>query len=331
MKRLASHQRTRVFISYSHRDRKWLERLHRHSRPLERDHAMEIWDDTQIEAGANWRGEIGAALQSAKVAILLVSADFLASEFIASEELPRLLAAADQDGAIILPLIVSPCRFTHTAGLSRFQAVNSPTKPLIQLNTAERESLFVRVSEEIEAALAPRQSAAVAPSEPKPESRTKKSEAAIAKTNRQRRQPALVATPVAKPVRPAKSKRVSSAQKLSAPDQKPQSLHVLQHHEKVNCVVFSPDGKCVAAGSGGDFIAASENIWIWRVSDGKLRRLKGHTSRILGLAFSPDGTKLASASADKTIKLWRVSDGKEVCRFEDHTDQVSSVAFSPDG
>ena len=70
-----------VFISYSHADRKWLERLQVHLRPLIRDSIADIWDDTRIKPGDSWQLEIRKALESASVAVLLISADFLASEF----------------------------------------------------------------------------------------------------------------------------------------------------------------------------------------------------------------------------------------------------------
>ena len=66
----------------------------------------------------------------AKVAVLLVSADFLASDFIVDNELPPLLAAAELKGAVILSVIVSSCRFKQTETLSQFQVVNPPTQPL---------------------------------------------------------------------------------------------------------------------------------------------------------------------------------------------------------
>jgi hypothetical protein len=150
-----SHERTKVFISYSHQDVAWLRRLRVHLKPLERENRIEIWDDTRIKPGSRWREEIEQALAATKVAVLLVSADFLASDFIARDELPTLLRAAEKEGAIILPLILSPSRFERTPRLAQFQSVNNPSKPLIGLPKAEQEALLVKVSEDIETFLNP--------------------------------------------------------------------------------------------------------------------------------------------------------------------------------
>src|SRR5689334_18953275 len=127
-------ERTKIFISYSHTDADWLVRLRVHLKPLERSLDIDIWDDTRIRPGSRWREEIQRIIALSRVAVLLVSADFLASDFIATDELPPLLKAAEEEGAIILPLILSPSRFQSISGLSQFQSVNPPSRPLINLS-----------------------------------------------------------------------------------------------------------------------------------------------------------------------------------------------------
>ncbi len=92
----------RVFISYSHEDKAYLDRLRVHLKPLERENLIDTWDDTQIKAGENWQKVIETALERAAIAILLISPDFLASDFIIDNELPPLLSAAANKGTCIL-------------------------------------------------------------------------------------------------------------------------------------------------------------------------------------------------------------------------------------
>ena len=80
--------------------------------------------------------EIAEAMERASAAILLVSADFLASDFIVTNELPPLLKKARSEGTQILPLILSNCRFERDPELSAFQAVNDLGRPLASLPSA---------------------------------------------------------------------------------------------------------------------------------------------------------------------------------------------------
>jgi T3SS (YopN, CesT) and YbjN peptide-binding chaperone 3/TIR domain len=150
--------RERIFVSYSHQDRKHLDRLLVHLRPLERSGIIDLWSDIQLRPGSKWKSEIAEAIARSKVAILLISADFLASQFITENELPPLLRAAKSDGVVILPVIVGASRFTKTAELSIFQSVNDPAKPLAVLPVAERERIWVRVADSVEATLLNRSS-----------------------------------------------------------------------------------------------------------------------------------------------------------------------------
>lgn len=143
-------KREKVFVSYSHKDRKWLERVQIHLKVLENlGITVNLWDDTRIKAGMKWREEIRRALAAAKVAILLVSTDFLASDFINNHELPPLLKAAKKGGATILPLILKPCMYTDHPELKEFEAVNIPEKSLIAMSENEREETLVKLSKRI--------------------------------------------------------------------------------------------------------------------------------------------------------------------------------------
>jgi hypothetical protein len=141
--------RSKVFISYSHKDVKWLKRLQVHLKPLELDGTITCWDDTSIKPGNKWREEIEKAIASAKIAVLLISADFLASDFISTNELPSLLAAAEKEGVIIMPVVVSPCLFHLTSSLSQFQAVGLPERPLSGITRNEQEKALVKIAEAI--------------------------------------------------------------------------------------------------------------------------------------------------------------------------------------
>lgn len=145
-------QRTTVFVSYSHKDSAWLERLQVQLKPFEREGLFHLWADTKIKPGSLWKDEITEALESARVAVLLVSGDFLASDFIANDELPPLLRAARENGATILPVIVSPCLYDDTV-LKDFQAVNDPKKPLVDLKRGAREQVFVDVARAVKESL----------------------------------------------------------------------------------------------------------------------------------------------------------------------------------
>jgi hypothetical protein len=118
-----------VFISYSHKDAAWLAKVKMFLKPLEDQGLLQIWDDTNISPGSEWLEEIKRSLESAQVAVFLITQNFLSSEFISQKEFPMLLDKANNRGCLIFWIAVS----SSTVGdseLSRFQAANDPNKPL---------------------------------------------------------------------------------------------------------------------------------------------------------------------------------------------------------
>lgn len=144
-------RRDKVFISYSHKDKKFLDELLAHLKPLERTGRVSTWSDQQIIPGSQWAEEIEIALDSAKVAVLLVTKDFLASDFIDQNELGPLLVAAKEKGVAIRWVLVRDCNWKKTP-LKDYQAAYPPDKPLAGKNWS-RDSAWVAICDAIEEAV----------------------------------------------------------------------------------------------------------------------------------------------------------------------------------
>jgi hypothetical protein len=141
-----------VFISYSHKDAKWLEKLKQFLRPLEDQELIRVWDDTEIRVGSDWLDEIRKALESARVAVFLITQDFLDSPFIRDKELPQLIDAANNRGCLIFRIQVSSSTFEDSR-LAKFQGAIPPTQPLDLMTDAERNQVLVAISNKMKAAV----------------------------------------------------------------------------------------------------------------------------------------------------------------------------------
>jgi hypothetical protein len=119
-----------VFISYSHKDEEWKDRLVTQLGVLQQQGLLDLWDDRRISAGADWQPEIEKAMGAASAAILLVSANFLTSQFILGEEVPRLLERRKKEGLRVFPIIVKPCAWQQVNWLARIQVRPRDGRPL---------------------------------------------------------------------------------------------------------------------------------------------------------------------------------------------------------
>jgi hypothetical protein len=145
--------RSQIYISYSHKDKVWCERIRTALQPYVGAGAVEAWDDGKIEIGARWLEEIKRALGRAKLAILLVSPNYLASPFITGYELPALLDAAEKEGLIIAWIAVSDSAYRMTE-IAQYLAVNDPSNPLDSLSKVRRNRALVEIAQKVVGALA---------------------------------------------------------------------------------------------------------------------------------------------------------------------------------
>lgn len=119
----------RVFISYSHRDSNALDRLHVHLASLRRDKLIQQWFDREILAGADLDRQISEQLETSDIFLLLVSPDFLASDYCIDRELARALERHDEGTARVIPVIIEPCDWKMSK-LGNLKAVPQDGKPV---------------------------------------------------------------------------------------------------------------------------------------------------------------------------------------------------------
>jgi len=113
--------RNRLFISYSHKDTKWLEAITEQLGVLQHEGLVSLYEDSQLGVGEDWHQQLNEQMLSARLGLLLVSATFLTSKFVRAEEIPRLFARHEEGGMKIYPLLVEPCPWQRVAWLAKLQ------------------------------------------------------------------------------------------------------------------------------------------------------------------------------------------------------------------
>ena len=150
---LSREVRDQIFISYAREDRDWVDRFQLVLKATLRNKPVTVWDDSQIGVGEAWRRAIERALRCAKVALLLVTNAFLASDFIQDVELKEILDAARMDGLLIVWVLVRPCAWEHTQ-LEALNCANDTRYPLNALDEADLDEAMLIVARQVRLALA---------------------------------------------------------------------------------------------------------------------------------------------------------------------------------
>ena len=119
----------RVFISYSHKDETLRAELETHLKLLQRQGLISVWTDRKITAGEEWKGQIDENLESARIILLLVSADFIASDYCYDVEMKRALARHEAKEARVIPVILRDVDW-QPAPFGKLQALPKEGKPV---------------------------------------------------------------------------------------------------------------------------------------------------------------------------------------------------------
>lgn len=101
----------KIFISYSQNDRHYLEELLKHLAGLRRQGKIEVWDDGKILPGKNWDDEIKRELADADIILLLLSADFLSTDYVWNVEITKAMDRHEHNKTLVVPIFVRPCNW----------------------------------------------------------------------------------------------------------------------------------------------------------------------------------------------------------------------------
>lgn len=99
-------RRPKLFISYAHQNRRWCDHIRTYLKPAERAGELEIWEDAHIQPGQTWEPQIQGNLESSTLALLLITPEFLASDYVTTKELPWLLSRRAHGEVDLIPVMV---------------------------------------------------------------------------------------------------------------------------------------------------------------------------------------------------------------------------------
>jgi len=140
--------RVTVFVSYSHVDRQQFSEFKTFMHERIARGEVHCWSDEKIKPGDVWAEAIRTAARNAQMAVLLVSHNFLASQFIRNEELPMLKERASKDGLQISWVHVTYCP-VKTTEVWKFQALSDPEKPVFDMERKHRHKTLTEIHYQI--------------------------------------------------------------------------------------------------------------------------------------------------------------------------------------
>ncbi len=141
----------RLFYSYAHEDEALRERLETHLKLLKRQGVLQDWHDRDISAGSEWARQISAQLETADIILLLISPDFIASDYCWDVELQRAMARHEAGEAVVIPVVLRETDWTG-APFGKLQALPRDAKPVTRW--ADPDAAFVDIARGIRKVIA---------------------------------------------------------------------------------------------------------------------------------------------------------------------------------
>ncbi len=273
-----------IFFCYAREDEALVNQLKRHLIPLQRQRLIDIWYDRDISAGTEWELEIKEHLNSAQIILLLVSPDFMASDYCYGVEMRRALERHEQKEVRVIPVILRPVCW-QIPSLHKLQALPLDAKPVVSSSWHYQDEAFFNVTEgtrivavKVMSSLTPSSlTLPIKPSEPEP---------------------------TETPANVLQQQAVKPDPLVTPEDFSWLCIGTLTGHKgSVDIVAISPDGQMLSSGS------EDQTIKLWNLKTGDLLRTPTvYEHLVLSVAISADEQTLASGSYDHTIKQWKRND-----------------------
>ena len=137
-----------IFIAYCFPEKKWFDRVHAAVKPVAGTEGIAVWDERRLRGGPNWKSELSELLASRKVAILVVSDIFLASEFMTRAKLPAMLESERENGLKVCWVLASHCLF-EPHGLNPADAAHELNQALDGLGVEKRETELAAIARHV--------------------------------------------------------------------------------------------------------------------------------------------------------------------------------------
>src|SRR5712692_995809 len=137
----------KIFCCYAHEDEPLLKKLKTHLFPLQRAGLVDVWYDRDISAGSDWEQQIKERLNTAHIILLLVSPDFMSSDYCYSIEMQRAIERHEQGEAHVIPIILRPVYWQDVLG--KLQALPTDAIPIMSSGWHYQDEAFFNVTEGI--------------------------------------------------------------------------------------------------------------------------------------------------------------------------------------